>query len=239
MIVAKNLSKRFGRIFAVNNVNFCINKGEVVCLLGPNGAGKTTLMRLLTGYLDADEGNCTVFGHDVKTDRTSALQKIGYVPENCPLYPEMTVYEFIKFAADLWEIPHQEFVNNFKELAAYLHLTEVVNQRIETLSKGFKRRVGIAGALIHRPKILILDEPTEGLDPNQKLEIRNLIREYGKTGIVIISTHIMEEVEAISTRVLLLNKGKLIRDTSPRELKKISIDNDMASAFRKITSEEF
>ncbi len=239
MIVAKNLSKRFGRISAVNNINFCINKGEVVCLLGPNGAGKTTLMRLLTGYLKADEGECAIFGHNIEADRTQALQKIGYVPENCPLYAEMTVYEFVKFAADLRKISHDEFVNNFKELISYLHLNKVVNQRIETLSKGFKRRVGIAGALIHHPRILILDEPTEGLDPNQKLEIRSFIREYGKNSIVIISTHIMEEVEAISTRVLLLNKGKLVRDTSPRELKKISIDNNMTSAFHKITNEEF
>lgn len=239
MIVAKNLVKTFGKIEAIDNVNFCINKGEVVCLLGPNGAGKTTLMRLLTGYLEPSEGECTVYGYNVSTSRVDALKKIGYVPENCPLYPEMSTYEFIKYTADIWGITGDEFVNNFKELVNYLHLEEVINQQIETLSKGFKRRVGIAAALIHRPKILILDEPTEGLDPNQKFEIRNFIREYGKTGIVIVSTHIMEEVEAISTRVLLLNRGKLIRDTTPSELKKIASNNDMASAFRQITNEGF
>lgn len=239
MIVAKNLVKAFGKITAIDSVNFCINKGEVVSLLGPNGAGKTTLMRLLTGYLEPSEGECSIYGYNVSTSRVAALKKIGYVPENCPLYPEMSVYEFIKYTADIWEISKDEFVNNFKELVQYLHLEEVVNQQIETLSKGFKRRVGIAAALIHRPKILILDEPTEGLDPNQKFEIRNFIREYGKSGIVIVSTHIMEEVEAISTRVLLLNRGKLIRDTTPTELKKIAPNNDMASAFRQITNEGF
>lgn len=222
MIVVKNLFKTFGNITAVDNLNFCINKGEVVCLLGPNGAGKTTLMRLLTGYLAPTGGECLISGHNIISERVAALGKIGYVPENCPLYPEMTVFEFVRYTAGLWKIPFEEFVNNFKELSSYLHLNEVVNQQIDTLSKGFKRRVGIAAALIHRPKILILDEPTEGLDPNQKFEIRNFIREYGKRGIVIVSTHIMEEVEAISTRVLLLNKGKLVRDTTPEELKKAS-----------------
>lgn len=239
MIVAKNLVKTFGKITAIDNVNFCINKGEVICLLGPNGAGKTTLMRLLTGYLEPSEGDCSIYGHNLSTSRVDALRKIGYVPENCPLYPEMSTYEFIKFTADIWGVSNDEFVNNFKELVRYLHLEEVINQQIETLSKGFKRRVGIAAALIHRPKVLILDEPTEGLDPNQKFEIRNFIREYGKSGIVVVSTHIMEEVEAISTRVLLLNRGKLIRDTTPQELKKTSSNNDMASAFRQITNEGF
>lgn len=238
MLIVRNLSKSFGSVCAVNNVNFCLKKGEVVALLGPNGAGKTTLMRLMTGFYEPDCGAVELNGYDVNRKRLEALSRVAYVPESGALYPEMTVYEYLRFMAGLRRISHQDFVDNLVSLSKQLELDEVINRKCETLSKGYKRRVGIAGALLHRPKILILDEPTEGLDPNQKFSIRSFIKQYGERNIVIISTHIMEEVEAMANRVILLHRGKLIRDTTPQELKKITPDNDIEAAFRAITFEE-
>lgn len=238
MIVAKNLSKTFNNIKAVDNINFCINKGEVVALLGPNGAGKTTLMRLLTGYLQPDRGEAVIYGMDIAENRVDALKKIGYVPENAPLYPEMTVFEYLRFAAGLRGIAKDDFLINLAEVSSQLKLSSVLNQKIETLSKGFKHRTAVAGALIHKPRMLILDEPTEGLDPNQKFDMRSFIRRYGEKNIVIISTHIMEEVENVASRVLLLNNGKLIRDTTPISLKNLYPENNIAETFRRITSEK-
>lgn len=238
MLIVRNLSKSFGPVCAVNNVNFCLKKGGVVALLGPNGAGKTTLMRLMTGFYEPDCGAVELNGYDVNRKRLEALSRVAYVPESGALYPEMTVYEYLRFMAGLRRISHQDFVDNLVSLSKQLELDEVINRKCETLSKGYKRRVGIAGALLHRPKILILDEPTEGLDPNQKFSIRSFIKQYGERNIVIISTHIMEEVEAMANRVILLHRGKLIRDTTPQELKKITPDNDIEAAFRAITFEE-
>ncbi len=237
MIVVKNLSKDFGAIKALDNLNFCLKKGDIVALLGPNGAGKTTLLRLLTGYLEPSSGDVEIYGYNPRQKRVDALRKIGYVPENAPLYPEMTVGEFLKYSADLGCLPAAEFNQSFKNTVAQLQLQNVINQKIETLSKGFKHRVAIAAALILQPRILILDEPTEGLDPNQKYEIHKFIQAYGSRSIIIVSTHIMEEVEAVANRVILLNKGKLVRDTSPQELKLSGSDYDIASAFRAITGE--
>lgn len=237
MIVAKNLSKSFNDIKALDNISFCIKKGEVVTLLGPNGAGKTTLMRLLTGYLQPTSGEAIIYGFDINEDRVDALKKIGYVPENSPLYPEMSVFEYLRYAANLWKMSEPEFLNGFAETVNQLKLSSVLNQKIETLSKGFKHRTAVAAALIHKPKILILDEPTEGLDPNQKFEMRNFIKDYGQKNIVVVSTHIMEEVEAVATRVILLNKGKLIRDTTPQDLLSAYPEQNIAEIFRRITSE--
>lgn len=238
MIVAKNLSKSFNEIKAVDNINFCIKKGEVVTLLGPNGAGKTTLMRLLTGYIQPTSGEALVYGFDVTEDRVDALRKIGYVPENAPLYPEMSVYEYLRFAADLWKLSKDDFIKNFAETVEQLKLSNVLNQKIETLSKGYKHRTAVAAALIHKPKALILDEPTEGLDPNQKFEMRRFIKNYGEKNIVIVSTHIMEEVEAIASRVILINNGKLIRDTTPTNLLQAYPNQSIAEIFRRITLEQ-
>ncbi len=235
MLVVKEISKSFGAIKALENINFCLRKGEVAALLGPNGAGKTTLLRLLTGYYRPDRGNISVCGFDVNQQRLDALKHLAYVPESGVLYPEMSVYEYLKFMAVVQGMSHQAFVDNLVSLVQQLDLGGVINQTNETLSKGFKRRVGIAAALLSRPDVLILDEPTEGLDPNQKFSVRSFIKEYGRKHIVIISTHIMEEVEAMSNRVLLLNRGKLIRDTQPDELRRLSPDNDIAEAFRCIT----
>lgn len=237
MIVVKKLCKNYGSIKAVDNVNFCISKGEVVSLLGPNGAGKTTLMRLLTGFIEPTSGEVDIFNQNIRQNRLACLKKIGYVPESGFLYNDMTTYEFIRFSAELRGLEGVNFEDNLRETVVNLDLEEVINQRIESLSKGFKRRVGIAAALIHKPKILILDEPTEGLDPNQKFSIRKFIRDYGKNNIIIVSTHIMEEVEALSNRVILLNHGKLVKDTTPEELKKLFPENDIETAFLKITND--
>lgn len=237
MIVAKKLCKNYGDIKAVDNVNFCISKGEIVSLLGPNGAGKTTLMRLLTGFAEASSGSVSIFDKDIKTDRIPCLEKIGYVPESGFLYNDMTVFEFLRFSANLRGISGKLFEDNLRETVLNLDLENVINQKIDSLSKGFKRRTGIAAALIHKPQILILDEPTEGLDPNQKVSIRRFIKDYGKERIIIVSTHIMEEVEAMANRVILLNHGKLVKDTTPEELKNLFPENNIETAFLKITNE--
>lgn len=237
MIVVKNLSKSFDSIKAVNNVNFCINKSEVVTLLGPNGAGKTTLMRLLTGYLQPTYGKIEIQGFDLTTDRIQALRQIGYVPENSPLYPDMTVFEFLQFMSRVRGLSAADFSEKYNELVEQFALSSVVNQKIETLSKGFKHRTAISCALLSSPQVLILDEPTEGLDPNQKLELRRFLRDYSRHNIVIVSTHIMEEVEALSTRVLMLNYGKLIKDITTAELKKFSPSANMEDAFHHITTQ--
>lgn len=238
MLSVRNLSKSFGPVTAVNNLNFCLKKGEVAALLGPNGAGKTTLMRLLTGVYRPDCGEISINGVNLFANRVKALENTAYVPETGALYPEMTVYEYLRFMGCLHHLNKQSFVDNLVFLVAELELESVINQKCETLSKGFKRRVALAGALLHRPQVLILDEPTEGLDPNQKFSVRRFIRDYGREHTVIISTHIMEEVEAMADRVILLNHGKLIRDTSPEELKKITPDNNIEAAFRSITFEQ-
>lgn len=237
MLVIKNLSKSFGTIRAVDNVNCCLNKGSVTALLGPNGAGKTTLLRLVSGFLEPDCGAVEICGINLFQNRRGALSKMAYVPESGALYPEMTVYEYLNFIACLRGLNHQSFVDNLVSLVKTLGLTEVINQKCETLSKGFKRRTAIAGALLTHPQILILDEPTEGLDPNQKFSIRSFIKEYARRNTVIISTHIMEEVSALAGRVILMNRGKLIRDTTPEELSKITPENDIEAAFRSITFE--
>lgn len=235
MIVVENIYKNFDEIKALNGVSFDANAG-VLALLGVNGAGKTTLIRVITGYIIPNEGKVTINGLDINDERTKALENIGYVPENNPIYQELTPYELIKITADFWNVSNDDFIENIKKLSEKLDIKDVINQKISTLSKGYKRRVGIVASLIHNPKILILDEPTDGLDPNQKFVVRNFIKEYSKNNIVIISTHIMEEVEAIADRVLILDKGKIILDTTPGKLKGKSEDKDMLSAFYKITT---
>ncbi len=237
MIVAENLCKDYGNKHAVNNVNFCISKGEIVSLLGPNGAGKTTLMRLLTGYIEPTSGEVRIFDQDLKTQRLECLRRIGYVPESGFLYNEMSVCDFLHYTARLRGMTEEAYQGNLRLTVDNLELREVINQKIETLSKGFKRRTGLAAALIHNPDILILDEPTEGLDPNQKVSLRNFLRHYGRNKIIIISTHIMEEVEAMADRVILLNHGKLVKDTTPAELKELFPEHNIETAFYKITSE--
>ena len=235
MIIVQNLNKNYGHIEALKNINFSIAKGELVFLLGPNGAGKSTLMKLLTGYLSQESGNIEIFGRHFDKSAKEILSDIGYVPENTPLYNEMSVYEYLDFLGKIRRLDSQKRQERIKELSHLFDLTSVLNQKCETLSKGYKKRTAIAGGLMSNPKILILDEPTEGLDPNQKFTIRNFFKEYAKENIVIISTHVMEEVTAFPSRVILLNKGRLIEDTSAQELSKLSPQNDLEEAFRQIT----
>ena len=238
MLIVKNVSKSFGKIKAVDNVSFFLQKGEITALLGPNGAGKTTLLRLLSGYYSPDQGEISIENFKFEDNRLKALESFAYVPENGALYPEMSVFEYIHFMANIHHLEEIDFVDNLASLVQELQLEKVIKQRCDTLSKGFKRRVALAGALVHRPNILLLDEPTEGLDPNQKFTIRDFLKSYGRQHTVLISNHIMEDVEAFADRILLLNHGKLICDTTPAGLKSLTPTNDIESAFRAITSDK-
>lgn len=225
MIKVKDLAKSFGAIKALDDVSFEAFPGKILALLGPNGAGKTTLLRALVGFIEPDTGKITILQKDPITDRVALLQKIGYVPENTPLYNEMSVFEFLTFIASLKTKSDVRFAIN------QLGLQEVINQRIETLSKGYRKRVGIAAAILDNPDVLILDEPTEGLDPSQKEAIRDFIRDFSADKIIIISTHVMEEVEALANQVIVLNKGKIVADTTLDGLKKRSKDGNVLSSF--------
>ncbi len=238
MIEIHKLCKKFGRIKAINNITLSLNSGEIVTLLGPNGAGKTTFMRLLTGFIFPDSGYIKIMGKDVENNRIEALSQLSYVPENSPLYGDMTVFEYLRYIAKLRNIDDSSFHTRAQTIITHFSLAEVINQKIDTLSKGFRHRVAISGALLSEPKILILDEPTEGLDPNQKHELREFLKHYGKTNLVIVSTHIMEEVEALSTRIILINKGKIIKDTTATDLKKLSPSGSIDEAFRNITQSQ-
>ena len=237
MIVVKKLSKNFGRIKAVSNVNFSLKRGEIVTLLGPNGAGKTTLMRLISGYIEPTAGSVSILEHDIREERFQALTHIGYVPENSPAYGDMTVFEYFNFIAKLRRLDDFAFAERYADITRRFGLAAVVNQRIETLSKGFRHRTAIAAALLNKPQILILDEPTEGLDPNQKHEFREFLKDYGKSNLVVVSTHIMEEVEALATRVIMMNKGKIIKDTTAFDLKNFAQSGNMEDAFRRIINQ--
>ncbi len=214
-ITVTNITKTFGQQKALDNVSFSINKGEIVGFLGPNGAGKSTMMRILTTYYKADAGNADVNGFDVLTDETSVQKSIGYLPEHNPLYLDMYVKEYLAFNADVYQVPKSKI----SEVIEQTGLTPEAHKKIGQLSKGYRQRVGLAAALLHNPEVLILDEPTTGLDPNQLVEIRKLIREIGKEKTILLSTHIMKEVEAVCDRVIIINKGKLVADKKLEELR--------------------
>ena len=222
MIEAKSLCKSYGAFKAVDDLSFTVEAGQVLGFLGPNGAGKSTTMKMLTGFLTPTSGTATINGIDVVEDSVSARKNIGYLPEGAPSYGEMTVQQFLTFIARARLIKKGNVFDSVEKAIQKLNLIGVKHQAIETLSKGFKRRVGLAQAIIHDPQILILDEPTDGLDPNQKREVRNLIRDMAKDKIIIISTHILEEVEAVCNRVMIIAKGRLLADDSPQELIKRS-----------------
>jgi len=236
-IEVKALDKRFGPIHAVRNVSFAVKQGEVLGFLGPNGAGKSTTMKMITGFLEPTDGTVLVGGHDVISDPISVKAAIGYLPEGAPAYAEMTVSGFLNFVAELRGLNGNEKQERINHVIKQINLDSVVNQTVETLSKGFKRRLGIAQALIHDPDVLIMDEPTDGLDPNQKHEVRSLIREMARKKAIVISTHILEEVEAICTRAIIIAAGQLLFDGSPSELRSRSENNDYDDAFRMLTSE--
>ena len=218
MIDVKHLSKRFGSTVAVDDVSFEVRKGEVLGFLGPNGAGKTTTMRILTCYLLPDSGTATVAGYDIVEDSLEVRKRVGYLPENAPLYQDMDVISYLKFVADVRGIPSHERPRRIDSMVEICGLASVVGREVGQLSKGFKQRVGLAQTLIHDPEFLILDEPTTGLDPSQIIEIRELIREIGRERTVILSTHILPEVEATCSRVIIINEGSLIASGTPEEL---------------------
>jgi ABC-2 type transport system ATP-binding protein len=238
-IEVKNIIKKFGDYKAVNKISFKINKGEILGFLGPNGAGKTTTMRMITGYLAADNGSISVFGHDISKNPIIAKEYIGYLPEGAPLYPELSPRMFLEFVGNSRGIRKDSLKNRINYVIKKLHLENVIDQAIDTLSKGFKRRVGLALSIIHDPEILILDEPTDGLDPVQKHEVRQLIKEMAKDKIIIISTHILEEVEAICSRAIIIAKGKIITDSKPDELfKKHKYHNAVSLELKESNPDE-
>jgi len=217
MIKLKNLVKDYGTLRAVDHIDFEINEGEILGFLGPNGAGKTTTLKVITCFLSPTEGNIFVEDKNVLEDSLEIRKIIGYLPENNPLYSEMTVFDYLKFIAEIRQITN--FKSRLREVIEKCGLHGVVEKPINTLSKGYKQRVGIAQAIIHDPKILILDEPTSGLDPNQIVEIRELIKELGKEKTLIISSHILQEVQAVCDRIVIIHKGKIVADGSTEELK--------------------
>jgi len=214
-ISVTNITKNFGNQKALNNVSFELKKGEIVGFLGPNGAGKSTMMKILTTYYTADEGEAKVNSFDVQDEKKSVQQSIGYLPEHNPLYLDMYVKEYLSFNADVYKTNKARIT----EVIEQTGLTPEAHKKIGQLSKGYRQRVGLAAALLHDPEVLILDEPTTGLDPNQLLEIRKLIKEIGKEKTILLSTHIMKEVEAVCDRVLIINKGVLVADKKLSELR--------------------
>jgi len=218
MITTKNLSKRYGEILAVNDVTFTVSPGEVLGFLGANGAGKSTTMRMIAGFVAPTAGEITVCGHDIERSPVEAKSCVGYLPEGAPSYGEMTVGEFLDFVADIRGLAGERRRERRSVVIERLALAPVIDQVIETLSKGFRRRVGLAQALIHDPQALILDEPTDGLDPNQKHEVRRLINELSKDKLVIVSTHILEEVHEVCTRAIIIAEGRIVADETPSAL---------------------
>jgi ABC-2 type transport system ATP-binding protein len=218
MIVAENLTRLYGSFVAVDKVNFRIGEGEIVGLLGHNGAGKTTIMKMLTGFLEPTGGAASINGFDIETERTQAQALIGYLPESCPVYPEMTVVDFLDYAADLKGVSAADRPKALRDAIAATELGEKVGEPIFSLSRGYRQRVGVAQAILHRPRIVILDEPTNGLDPSQIKHMRSLIKELAQTATVILSTHILQEVQAVCDRVIIINRGRLAIDSAIADL---------------------
>ncbi len=234
MIEARDLSKFYGPFVAVESVRFAIPRGQIVAFLGPNGAGKTTTMKMLTGYLAPSEGTAEIAGLDVHTQRLDATRRLGYLPENGPLYPDMTPAELLRFFGEAREIPPGRLTSRIREVAALCALDEVMEKPIGKLSRGFRQRVGVAQALLHDPEVLIMDEPTAGLDPNQIRDFRQNIRRLGAGKTVLISTHILREVEAVADRVLVVNGGRLVFDGVPADLQR---DGSMEDSFYELTGQ--
>ncbi len=218
MIEVKNVTKKYGKVVAVEDISFSINDGEIIGLLGPNGAGKSTTMNILTGYIEQTSGEVTIEGYNTLKKPKKAKQQIGYMPEGVPLYTDLTVKEFVTYMAELKHVDRKTRKDKVQKVIKQTGLKEVENKLTRNLSRGYKQRVSMAGALVGEPKILILDEPTVGLDPKQITEIRNLIKELGKTHTIILSSHILSEVSQICNKVIIINKGKIVAIDTPENL---------------------
>ena len=234
MIEIRHLYKQYDNTNVVEDLSLDINKGEVLGFLGPNGAGKSTTMKMITGFIEPTSGKIKIKNLSIKDNSLEVKKYIGYLPEGAPQYGEMTTYDFLVFVAKIRGIHKNQLSEAISMVVENLSLHDVLNKRIEHLSKGFKRRVGIAQAIIHDPEILIMDEPTDGLDPNQKYDVRELIKKISKDKTIIISTHILEEVEAVCTRAAIIAKGKLLFDDTPKKLKESGSGN-LDNIFRQIT----
>ncbi len=232
-IEVKNISKNYGAQKALDNISFSIKKGEIVGFLGPNGAGKSTLMKILTTYITADEGEAKVNGHDVTNETKSVQKSVGYLPEHNPLYLDLYIREYLAFNADIYKVSK----SRIEEVIQLTGLTPESSKKIGQLSKGYRQRVGLACALLHDPEVLILDEPTTGLDPNQLVEIRELIKNIGKDKTVFLSTHIMQEVEAICDRIIIIDKGKIVTDKKLNNLVQEEAEQIIEVEFDKTVNE--
>ncbi|MFN4906908.1 MAG: ABC transporter ATP-binding protein [Planctomycetota bacterium] len=233
MIEADGLSKFYGPFAAAREISFRVNRGELVAFLGPNGAGKSTTMKMLTGYLSPSDGSARIAGHDLFSDRIAGSKHLGYLPENGPLYPDMTPYALLNFFGDARGMEKGYKSSRIEAVVEMCDLKSVLHKAISKLSKGFRQRVGMAQALLHEPDVLILDEPTAGLDPNQIREVRNTMRRLGETKTILLSTHILQEVEAMASRVIMINEGRKVFEGSVEELKKVR--GDLTEAFHKLT----
>ena len=237
-IEVKNLNKNFDDLQAVRNISFSTQKGEIIALLGPNGAGKSTLMNMITGYLAPSSGEICVLGKNIREYPLETKSNIGFLSEGSPLYADMTVRAFLNYMAELRGFSGRKKQERLNEGYNTGNIEKDMSQRIETLSKGYLRRVGFAQSIISDPKILLLDEPTDGLDPNQKEHIRSLIKQMGKNKTIIISTHLLDEAENISTRIILIDKGQIMADGSMPEILKQTHSRNLENAFKKLTSLE-
>jgi len=236
MIEIKHLTKRYGELLAVDDISFDVAPGQVLGFLGPNGAGKSTTMKMITGFLSPTAGSVRVCGHDLESAPLAAKSCMGYLPEGAPSYPEMTVRSFLEFIADIRGLSADVRKRRLDDVIGRLALSSVLEQVIETLSKGFKRRVGLAQALLHDPQVLILDEPTDGLDPNQKHEVRSLINDMSRDKIIVISTHILEEVDAVCNRAIIIASGRILADDTPKNLAARAPSGRLDDVFRTITT---
>lgn len=235
LIEIDGLTKRFGAFVAVDNVSFNVAKGEVLGFLGPNGAGKSTTMRMLAGFMIPTDGTARICGHDVQSDSVAARAALGFLPEGAPTYPEMAVRGFLRFCAKIRGFKGGELDDRVDHAIDLTGLQGVWLQPVETLSKGFKRRVGLAQALLHNPPVLVLDEPTDGLDPNQKHEVRALIQKMAPEKAIVISTHILEEVDAVCTRAIVIANGRIVADATPAELEARHPSGKLDDVFRQLT----
>lgn len=234
-IEVTDLSKNFGEISAVRNLSFSTRQGEIIALLGPNGAGKSTLMNMLAGYLSPSSGEIKILGQNINTSPLNGKTNIGFLPEGAPLYPDMTVRSFLNYMAELRGLRGEMKNRRLSEIALLAKIDAVMNQKIETLSKGYLRRVGFAQSLLSNPPILLLDEPTDGLDPNQKEHIRSLITQMGQSKTILISTHLLEEAETIASRIILINHGMIKADGTLQNILKQQQTATLAEAFIKLT----